>query len=98
MSDLISRKAAIDALNDVSENYTGEGKREWHPHLDFMIDAIKGVPPAEPERKKGKWKNTIIFNRTAMVKCSICGGLDLCHADFCHWCGADMREGQDDRT
>ena len=50
MSDLISRQAAIDALDDVSANYTGKGQREWHPHIDFMIDAINKVPSVEPEK------------------------------------------------
>lgn len=48
MKDLISRQAAIDALNDVSEHYTDKG-REWHPHVDFMVDAIKELPSAQPE-------------------------------------------------
>ena len=48
MSDLISRQAAIDALNDVSKHYTDKG-REWHPHVNFMIDAIKELPSAQPE-------------------------------------------------
>lgn len=46
MDDLISRKAAIDALNDVSEHYTEKG-REWHPHVDFMVEAIKEVPSVQ---------------------------------------------------
>jgi hypothetical protein len=62
-----------------------------------MALSAQNVPSVEPERKPGKWENTI-YNRTAMVKCSICGGLDLCHADFCHWCGADMREVQENDT
>ena len=43
MDDLISRQAAIDALNEVSEHYTEKG-RTWHPHVDFMVEAIKEVP------------------------------------------------------
>ena len=45
--DVISRQAAIDALQEVSEHYTEKG-REWHPHVDFMMDAIKDLPPAFP--------------------------------------------------
>ena len=48
MSDLISRQAAIEARNDVSKHYTDKG-REWHPHVNFMIDAIKELPSAQPE-------------------------------------------------
>ena len=87
MSDLISRQAAKSKAV-----YSPERHEKVVP-----VAELDWLPSVEPERKKGKWENTI-YNRTAMVKCSICGGLDLCHADFCHWCGADMREVQDDRT
>lgn len=46
MSDLIERQAAIDALKDVSEHYTDKG-REWHPHVDFMVEAIQDLPSAQ---------------------------------------------------
>lgn len=46
MSDFISRQAAIDALKDVSEHYTDKG-REWHPHVDFMVEAIQDLPSAQ---------------------------------------------------
>lgn len=46
MDDLISRQAAIDALKDVSEHYTDKG-REWHPHVDFMVEAIQDLPSAQ---------------------------------------------------
>ena len=45
MSDLISRAAAIDALDEVSKHYTEKG-RGWHPHVDLMIYAIKELPSA----------------------------------------------------
>ena len=48
MNDLISRQAAIDALNEVSEHYTDKG-REWHPHVNFMVEAIENLPSAQPE-------------------------------------------------
>ncbi len=44
--DLISRQAAIDALNEVSEHYTEKG-REWHPHVNFMTLAIYELPSAQ---------------------------------------------------
>lgn len=48
MNDLISRQAAIDALDEVSKHYTEKG-REWHPHVDLMIYAIKELPSAQPD-------------------------------------------------
>lgn len=50
MDDYISRQAAIDALNEVSEHYTEKG-REWHPHVNFMIDAINELPSAQPDNQ-----------------------------------------------
>ena len=50
--DVISRQAAIEALQEVSEHYTEKG-REWHPHVNFMVDAIKGLPPVTPQPKTG---------------------------------------------
>lgn len=44
--DLISRQAAIEALNEVSEHYTEKG-REWHPHVNFMTLAIYELPSAQ---------------------------------------------------
>ena len=49
MDDLISRQAAIDALNEVSEHYTDKG-REWHPHVDFMVQVIEDLPSIEVVR------------------------------------------------
>lgn len=65
---------------------------------------IYDAPTIEPERKKGKWINKTIKNRTENdFSCSECGrhvsvtrGYDVRLVyPFCH-CGADMREGQDD--
>ena len=50
MNDLISRQAAIDALDEVSKHYTEKG-REWHPHVDLMIYAIQDLPSAQPEQR-----------------------------------------------
>ena len=44
--DAISRANAIKAVKDVSENYTKEGDREWHPHIDFIVDALVQVAPS----------------------------------------------------
>ena len=51
MADLIDRQAAIDAMNEVSEHYTEKG-REWHPHINFMVEAIKDLPSAQPDTSR----------------------------------------------
>ena len=97
--DLISRQAAIDALNDVSEHYTEEG-REWHPHVDFMVIAIKHLPSAQPEQRKGKWisDGQDIPHGCEWMHCSICGGkfldVPMEHTNFCPNCGAYMGDEQ----
>ena len=53
MSDLIKREDAIEAVEEVSENYTGKGDREWHPHIDFIVGALRAIPSAD--RPQGKW-------------------------------------------
>lgn len=92
MSDLIERQAAIDALGEEPEVWSGNDEYEqglnnqWH----YDVNALKDLPSAQPERKVGKWINGA---------CSQCGS----HApywamastyygsDFCPNCGADMR-------
>ena len=49
MKDLISRQAAIDALEDVSANYGKPGNREWHPHIEECKAEIRCLPSAQPE-------------------------------------------------
>ena len=51
--DLIRRSDAIKAVENVSENYTKEGDREWHPHIDFITQALVQVPSVSP--KQGEW-------------------------------------------
>ena len=49
MDNLISRQAAIDALEKLSANYTGVGKREWRPHVRECQYEIQHMPSAQPE-------------------------------------------------
>ena len=67
MADMIDRQAAIDALNEVSEHYTEKG-REWHPHVDFMIDAIKDLPPAQSEQRWISVKERMPEERDSIFK------------------------------
>lgn len=85
-SDLISREDAIMALNEVSEHYTGKG-RNWHPHVDFMIEAIKELPSAE---RRGKWTIVDRCSTIYMYHCSNCGAYHRARYDYCPTCGACM--------
>ena len=78
--DLISRKAAIDAL-----------KRSR-----FLVDAMEKVnklPPAQPERKKGKWAD-IVGDPLTLI-CDQCGYRVKRYnsTNFCPNCGNDKRGG-----
>ena len=83
MDDLISRQAAIDALE------RGAWGKEWDKTLAKAM--IESVPSAQPERKKGRWGNA---GEYPWDKCSVCGHCVNPYEDdyfFCPNCGADMR-------
>ena len=86
MSNLIRRQDAIDLIEQF---YAFESKSE---QIALQI-AMRDLPSAQPEPKKGKW------NRLDMdtLNCNKCGatfvlnqGSEKMH--FCPNCGADMRE------
>ena len=93
MDDLISRQAAIDALEreqSLIERPITETR--W---FDFGLrkaqDVLSELPSAQPERKKGKWIVKIRDNRAYFI-CSECNDeVDICGYGFCPNCGADMR-------
>ena len=91
MSDLISRQAAIDAIN----SHFGFNTEEEYGSA--VQEVINGLPPAQPERKKGKWINrslNILYPEWARYTCSVCGEHSNRY-DYCPNCGADMRGEQD---
>lgn len=88
MSDLISRQAAIDAL-DRAEALT----RAFGYHN--VIDTIRELPSAE---QKGEWIGKPIGG-FATVRCSQCKEVyreNTGRWNFCPNCGADMRGDKDD--
>lgn len=107
MDELISRKAAIEAIDVLCQEhrYRIPGKAEtyskyneaWQDALDRAEGAIGNLPPAEP--KRGKWERH--YSRPNVYAdlfwhCSECGYRSSDNwADkfnFCPNCGADMRE------
>ena len=75
MSDLISRQAAIDAI---------EKNAYRHTYLDQIIDIVSELPPAQPEvlacgegvlnaqpeRKKGNWIKRDVSRQIHGISCS----------------------------
>ena len=97
-SDLISRKAAIDAIRASTSKYTGFMEMEMYTD-DDAVEAIEALPPAQPERKRGTWIDYV----NSHCECSVCHTEwsyfqnETEHFEFCPNCGADMREVDDER-
>ena len=88
MDDLISRQAAIDAIN----SHFGFNTEEEYGSA--VQEVINGLPAAQPERKTGRWSGPF---------CSVCGVsqynyVRILHTDdgpcgtwrYCPHCGAKM--------
>ena len=94
MDDLISRQAAIDAIRESTSKYTGFMDMEMYTD-DDAVEAIEGIPPAQPKRNKGIW---LPDNRCGggYWVCSSCKNPTEAFAanvlyKYCPFCGADMR-------
>ena len=103
MDDLISRQAAIDELWRISNE---RDSVYYTSAIHSAVDAVKALPSAEPERKKGRW---IKNEGRSGWHCSSCKKDDLyaypyaannervLQDFYCPNCGADMR-GEEHET
>jgi len=86
MGDLINRQDAIDDLisrkwlMEAFENYPFDTEKDKNRVIHVVRDT---APSAEPERKTGKW---IVY-----YECPKCGEITKNFAEYCPFCGADMR-------
>ena len=97
--DLIYRQQAIEALGEEPEVWTDSDaeiaeRNQWR----MDVAAIKAVPPAQPERKKGRW---IDYTDEGYVECPFCHSATNCDDNkdelhFCFWCGARMNGGEEE--
>ena len=104
MSDSISRQQVIDELfklyeyqRDIDPTEAADLVRQG---IYLAEKKIEQLPPAQPERKKGRWINrslNILYPEWERYTCSVCGKHSD-NYDYCPNCGADMRqkEGSDD--
>ena len=108
--DLISGQAAIDAIEDYLDEYSGLDEEGYHGEKwCAMAEArmvIENLPSAQPKRKTGKWNGYNADNpdwlrddgSPVFLTCSECYGMVMnngsAHWNFCPNCGADMRGGQ----
>lgn len=100
MSDLISRKAAIDALDGeitITGKTNAEAVREYVKAVKCRIERI---PPIQP--KRGRWIDDGPYKDFSLHTwlCSECGDEVIeigtpCY-NFCPSCGAEMSEGSND--
>lgn len=95
-TDLISRKAAIEAvgkLRDGCDNggWCGECRIDY-PDKD-AIDVLEALPTAEP--KRGYWKYNAKIGTFKVWTCDQCGWNSEAEFNYCPNCGAKM-EGERD--
>jgi len=92
MDDLISRQAAIEGKICIQR---ANGVEIYDDYV-VPVEYLEQLPPAQPEPKRGKW---IKISPANIYECSECGKSvmtnDICAYDFCHGCGAEMREGKE---
>lgn len=92
MDDLISRQAAIDAMEQAKEQYF-----DRRVIIGKMQDIVNNLPSAEPQRKKGRWVYRPDLGWGETWECSECGektGSSLMgypRYNWCPMCGAEMQ-------
>lgn len=100
-NDLISRQAAIDAVEKESQLDGAYGYMD----TKSIVDLLNNLPSVTPKRKTGKWN----FIGDNMFECTSCGvvyttrqlnslrnyDMDPYAPKFCPNCGADMRGEQE---
>ena len=108
-TDLISRQAAIDALND-DITITGEQNAQTVvEYIHRVCKKLNNIPSAEPQRKKGRWiQNTTyqMVGSDAVVAEAYCSECELYSSqinafgyvsyDICPRCGAEMTGGDEE--
>ena len=87
--DTISRQAVLKLLSAMPP--------EEAMTKAMLIQSVKQMDAAQPERKRGKWEIYVIslFDGVG-CRCSECGFEGVPNWDFCPNCGADMRGEQDE--
>lgn len=87
MSELIERRAAIDALAE-HEKSRGHNYTLFVDIVSECAEIIRDLPSAQPEQNAGQW---IPNKHTDTVLCSQCGKCYGNEYNYCPNCGADMR-------
>ena len=92
-TDTISRQAAIEAVMECYDN---------DELFEVYEEKLRELPPAQPERIKGRWISADAIFGGEPFYCSECGEntrdtvMGKPRWNFCPNCGADMRGEQDE--
>lgn len=96
MSDLISRQAALDAIQERANEIDSVYSAFWEG-LIIAQDIVRNLPSAEPEWKKGVWEK-ISMNLSGYEQmyykhdCSYY--VYEAEYNFCPYCGTEMSRGE----
>ena len=106
MSDLISRQAAIEALDEIEAEVADGYGYQYAKWREYFVE-MPSAQPEQPEPKRGEWLERDVIDEPKgkhitqwqSARCSVCGRYhttpylySFTHYNFCPNCGADMRE------
>lgn len=109
MDDLISRQTAIGAICTEGTRLERNGTVAMAEIKQWCVDILEALPPAQPERKTGKWKGYNADNpkwlrddgSPVFLECSACNTIVMnngsAYWNFCPNCGVDMKGEADGR-
>lgn len=102
--DLISRKAAIDAICTEGTRLERNGTVAMAEIKQWCVDILDALPSAQPEQKKGKWEKIEVIPEAydiagvktwaSKMRCNQCGFTTFAiegrfaQHDFCPNCGS----------
>lgn len=89
--DAISRQASIEAVMDLCKYYTPT-KSVNHPHMDFVIETLRDLPPVTPQQKTGHWIIGKYKDTCSHCRCTYPKNIGF--KNYCPNCGTKMVESE----
>lgn len=104
-SDTYDKRHIIAVLEDVPSVQPEETIEEVARDIATIIEnekdmrVILNALSVQPQRMRGKWVQQTNPQKECYgyYECNICGTASYERGNYCAFCGADMREGEDDR-
>ena len=96
--DAVSREAVSEWLKQYGQDVL-HGKYKFS--LMYIWKNLMDLPSVQPQRMRGRWEPKIdrwgdTLTLTEGYNCSECHAWVDGEYSYCPWCGADMREGEQD--